>query len=443
MIKKSVLLFCVLITIAYSSIAQSLNKPKLDSLMAVIESNNKAMGSLAIAVNGAIVYDRAIGYLSVNGNDKMTADIHTKYRIGSISKMFTAVMIFQLVEEGKLSLDAPLSTWYPELPNAAKITIGDMLDHRSGLHNFTNDPAYGQYMTQPRTEAEMVAVFAKQQPDFEPGTKAQYSNTNFVLLGYIIEKITGKSYPEELKERIVSKLKLKDTYYGGKTSVKNNEAYSYSFAGSWSQMPETDMSIPGGAGAILSTPSDLTRFIDALFAGKLISMDHLNLMKTQRDNYGMAMFEMNFDAKKGYGHNGGIDGFTSVLTYFPDEKLAFAYCSNGGSYNVRQVNDVALSIYFNKPFALPDFKTIALKSEDLDKYLGVYSSTQIALKITITKDKATLIAQGSGQPQFPLAPTAPDKFSADAVGASLEFDPTKNQFILIQGGAQILFTRDK
>jgi len=443
MIKKTLALLFFLAAAAYAAIAQNINKPKLDSFFAALESHNKAMGSLAISVNGAIVYQKAIGYLSVNGNDKMPAGIDTKYRIGSITKMFTATMIFQLIEEGKLSLDAPLSTWYPELPNASKITIGNMLDHRSGLHNFTNNPDYGQYMTQPRTEAEMVATFAKMKPDFDPDTKAQYSNTNFVLLGYIIEKITKKPYPVELKERITAKLGLKDTYYGGKADVKNNEAYSYVFSGDWMQTRETDMSIPGGAGAILSTPTDLVKFIEALFAGKLINQDHLHLMMAQKDNYGMAMFAMNFDDKRGFGHNGGIDNFTSVLNYFPDDKLAISYCANGGAYGVGKVRDDVLSIYFNKPFIIPDFKTITLKTEELDKYLGVYSSTQLPIKITITKDDAILVAQGSGQPQLRLDAIATDKFSFDKAGIVMEFEPAKNQFILKQGGGTFLFTKDK
>jgi len=439
---KRVSLYCFLTLLSTSCIKQNINKPRLDSLMTSLESHNKAMGSLAISVNGEIIYSRAIGYRSVNGNEKITPDSHTKYKIGSISKMFTATMIFQLIEEGKLKLNDKLAIWYPGLPNAQKITIGNMLDHRSGLHNFTSDPAYGEYMTLPCTEVEMAAIFALQKPDFEPDEKAEYSNTNFVLLGYIIEKITKKSYAEELKERIVSKIGLNDTYYGGKTSVKNNEAYSYAFAVKWMPFPETDMSIPGGAGAILSTPTDLTKFIEALFSGKLISMDHLDMMKTLNENYGMAMFEMDFDGKKGYGHTGGIDGFRSVLSYFPDEKLAIAYCSNGGAYSFDSIKNAALSIYFNKPFAKPEFTKTQLKAEVLDKYLGVYSSKQIAFKITISKDNATLIAQGTGQPQFTLEPVAQDRFIIDELGTILDFEPSKNQFVLENGNFEMHFTRD-
>jgi len=287
----------------------------------------------------------------------------------------------------------------------------------------------------------MTAIFARQKPDFEPDAKAEYSNTNFVLLGYIIEKLTGKTYAEELKKRVTSKIGLADTYYGTKANPAKNEAYSYKYTGQWMQMPETDMSIPGGAGAIVSTPADLIKFINALFTGKLISPAKLELMKTVKDNYGMAMFAIPFYDKKGYGHSGGIDGFTSLLIYFPQEKLAIAYTSNGVHYSTNDVILGALSIYFNRPFTIPEFKTITLSTADLDKYVGEYSSTQINLKIAITKQNTTLYGQATGQRTFPLEAKGSDKFTYTTVGVTIQFDPAKNSFSLTQGGHTYLFTK--
>jgi D-alanyl-D-alanine carboxypeptidase len=423
--------------------AQTFNKAKLDSFFYALNVHNKGMGSAAIASNGEVVYQDAIGYSQVNGDAKTPATVKTKYRIGSITKMFTATMIFQLIEEGKLSLNTPLATYFPQMPNATRITIGEMLDHRSGLHNFTNDSLYRTYMTRPQTEAAMLAIMAKEKPDFEPDTKAQYSNTNFVLLGYIIEKITGRPYREELKKRVTSKIDLTDTYYGGKADVANNEAYSYSFMDKWQQQPETDMSIPGGAGAIVSTPTDLVKFITALFDGKLISAGSLEQMKTMRDNYGMAMFVIPFYDKKSYGHTGGIDGFSSMLAYFPEDKLAVAYISNGTVYTTNDVMIAILSIYFNKPFTIPEFKTIAVKTSDLDKYTGNYSSAQMPLKIAITRNNNILMAQATGQGQFPLEAVSATKFVFSAAGITMLFDPDKGQFTLLQGGQSYLFTKMK
>lgn len=444
MIRKIFTIIFLVSTLHFSAVtAQSINTAKLDSLFDILNSKNKAMGSIAISANGKLVYQKAIGYTSINGDNKTPANIKTKYRIGSITKMFTATMILQLVEEGKLTIDTKLSKWFPQVANADKITIGEMLSHHSGLHNFTNDAAFANYMTKPQSEADMLAIIQKQPSDFEPDTKADYSNTNFVLLGYIVEKITGKRYADELKHRIIAKIGLTDTYYGGKINSANNEAYSYKFDNGWQLQPETDMSIPGAAGALVSTPADLTKFIEALFGGKLISQKSLDQMKTMKDNFGMAMFIMPFYDKIGYGHNGGIDGFSSVLSYFPEDKLAISYISNGVAYPMNDILLGVLKIYFNKPFQVPTFKTIITSSDQLDKYLGNYSTTQMPLKIVITKNNTTLVAQGTGQAAFELEAVEPDKFIYSAAGITLLFDPAKNEFTLLQGGQNILFTKDK
>ena len=423
--------------------AQEFDKAKLDRLFDVLAQKEKAMGSLTLSKNGNVIYNRAIGYSSVTDKEKRPATTSTKYRIGSISKMFTATMIFQLVEEGKLKLTNKLDTYFPKLPNANEITISNLLIHRSGIHNFTNDPEYSAYMSKLKTQDEMLAIISKTPVDFQPNEKAVYSNSNFVILGFIIEKITKQSYPINLKQRITSKIGLSNTYYGGKTNTNNNECFSYQFAGSWKQMSETDMSIPGGAGAVVSTPTDLTKFIEALFSLKLVSQNSLNQMKTITDGFGMGMFQIPFFNQKAYGHNGGIDGFGSNLAYFPDDSLAIAYCTNGMVYPMNDILIGVLSIYFNKDYSIPAFNSISIKSEDLDKYLGIYSSTQLPLKITITKDNSTLIAQATGQSSFPLDATEKDKFKFDQAGVIIEFNPDKKELTLKQGGGVFLFTKDK
>jgi D-alanyl-D-alanine carboxypeptidase len=442
MIKKAPYFLLLFLILQGCTHAQTFNKAKLDSFFVALNTHDQNMGSIAIAANGVVVYRNAIGYSQVNKELKTPATGETKYRVGSISKMFTAVMIFQLIEEGKLTFDTPLASYFPQLPNADKILIREMLDHRSGLHNFTTDSLYRTYMTTPKSEAEMTAIFAGQKSDFEPDTKAEYSNTNFVLLGYIIEKLTGKTYAEELKKRVTSKIGLADTYYGTKANPAKNEAYSYNYQGQWTQMPETDMSIPGGAGAIVSTPTDLVKFINALFAGKLISPASLELMKTMRDNLGMAMFTIPFNDNIGYGHTGGIDGFNSMLVYFPKDKLAIAYTSNGVRYSTNDIAIGALSIYFDRPFKIPEFrKTITLTTAELDKYIGKYSSTQMPLKVTVTKNGTTLFVQATEQNTFPLDAIGDNKFYLGAAGVTIEFEPAKKTFTLNQAGKTYLYTK--
>lgn len=436
---STILLFTFFLGTVYS---QSLNKSKLDSLFNILFEKNKAMGSLSLSQNGTVIYTRAIGYSLISDNEKKPASPLTKYRIGSITKMFTSAMIFQLIEEGKIKLNTTLNTFFPHIPNSDKITISNLLNHRSGLHNFTADPAYLTYMTQPKTPDEMVEIVSKFKPDFEPNEKAAYSNSNYIILGYIIEKITKEPYSKNLTKRITSKIGLESTYIGSKTNVNTNESYSYQFEGNWKQQPETDMSIPGGAGSIVSTPTDLTKFIEALFSLKLVSQNSLDQMKTITDGYGMGMFQIPFNTKKAYGHNGGIDGFGSNLAYFPEDNLAVAYCTNGQVYSFNDILIGVLSIYFNQPYSIPTFKTVSIREEDLNKYLGIYASTQIPLKITISKSGATLIAQATGQSSFPLEATEKDKFKFDQAGVIMEFNPDKNEMTLKQGGGNFLFTKE-
>ena len=442
--KNKIFITILLTVLSFVTIfSQSINKSKLDSLLNVLDEKNKSMGSLTISKNGIVLYSRAIGYSFISDNEKIAATEKTKYRIGSITKMFTATMIFQLIEEGKLNPTTPLDKFFPKLPNADKITISNLLNHRSGIHEFTDDPDYEAWMALSKTQDEILALISKHSVDFQPNEKAAYSNSNYVILGYILEKVSKKSYSKNLIERITSKIGLSNTYVGSKINKNNNESYSYRFDGNWVQANETDTSIPGGAGCIVSTPTDLTQFIEALFSLKLVSENSLTQMKTITDLYGMGMREIPFYTKKAYGHNGRIDGFVSNLAYFPEDSLAISFCSNGEIYPVNEILIGVLSIYFNQEYSIPTFNTLSLKTEDLDKYLGVYSSLQMPVKITIIKDNVTLFAQATGQGAFPLEATEKDKFRFDEDGVKVEFNNDKNEFTITQRGTSFLFTKEK
>lgn len=430
----------LLIGLVFStSFAQTLNTVKLDSLFKILETKDKFMGSIAISENGKLIYTKSIGKDDIATNKQST--ILTKYRIGSISKMFTSCMIFKAVEEGKLNLNQTIEKYFPKIVNANKITIGNLLNHRSGIHNFTNDENYMNYYTEPKSETQMIEIITNGKSDFEPNSKADYSNSNYVLLSYILEKTYKKTYKELVTAKIIKPLGLKNTYFGGKTNIQNNESYSYSFEDKWKKENETDMSIPMGAGAIISNPTDLVVFIENLFAIKIISSNSLEQMKTISDNYGMGIFQMPFYDKKSFGHTGGIDGFGSMLSYFPDDKLAVALTSNGRIYENNNVMIGVLSIYFNKSFQIPTFNTIELKTEDLDKYLGEYSKEDFPLKINITKVDNRLFAQATGQSAFPLEAIEKDIFEFSAANITIEFNPKENQLTIIQGGIKTLMTK--
>jgi D-alanyl-D-alanine carboxypeptidase len=420
--------------------AQPFDKNKLDAYFNALETHNKFMGSVAVSKDGALIYSRTIGFSDVENNAK--ADENSTYRIGSISKTFTAVLVLKAVEEKKLRLDQPISKYFPTIPNARKITVHHLLSHRSGIHNFTDDNDYLTWNTQPKSEKDMVALIANAGSDFEPNSQAAYSNSNYVLLTYILEKTFKKSYSELLHKYIVQPVGLTNTRLGGKINPNNNECKSYIFGDGWKIQSETDISIPLGAGGVISTPSDLTKFSDALFTGKLLKPESLDIMKTMKDNYGIGLFQIPFYGKLGYGHTGGIDGFSSVFSYFADGNIAYALTSNGTNYINNNISISVLSAVYDSPYDIPEFTNYEVSSEDLDQYLGIYASKQLPLKITVTKDNRTLIAQATGQPSFPLEATEKDVFKFDQAGVVLEFNPSAKTMILKQGGGQFAFTKE-
>jgi len=421
-------------------LAQDFDGAQLDRYFDALAANDKFMGSVAVSRGGEVVYTRAVGFSDVA--DGTPADENSKYRIGSISKTFTTVLVLKAVENKKLKLDQTIDKYFPTIPNAEQITIRHLLHHRSGIHNFTDDADYLTWNTQPKTEPEMVAIIASAGSDFEPDSQAQYSNSNFVLLTYILQRRFKQPYAELLRAHITQPLGLEHTYMGGKINTADGECQSYSYLGTWNLESETDASVPLGAGGIVSTPSDLVKFSDALFGGKLLRAESLNRMKNIRDEYGMGLLQVPFYDRKGYGHTGGIDGFTSVFLHFPNGNVSYALTSNGTNYNNNNISIAVLSTVYGKPFDIPAFSTYEVSSADVDTYLGTYSSIQIPLKITITEERGTLIAQATGQPAFPLEATAKDKFKFEQAGVILEFDPAQHTMLLKQGGMQYDFVKE-
>ncbi|MGB3585537.1 MAG: serine hydrolase domain-containing protein [Tunicatimonas sp.] len=434
--------------LAYSACSQNqsdgeFNQAKMDSLFAKIDLEEQGMGSIAIAKNGELVYQNAFGYADVT--EQISANNTTTYRIGSISKTFTAAIIMQLVEENKLTLDTKLSKYFPQISNADKITVEQMLRHRSGLFNFTSAEDYTDWMEEPKSRKELIQKIIDNGTVFEPDEKAEYSNTNYVLLSYIAEKIDDKDFADILTERITEPLQLEHTYYGGKINPGENEARSYTLQDNWQLTTETDMSIPVGAGALVSTPTDLTTFFNALFFSKVVSESSLEDMTKLVDNIGLGLFQIPFHDKRAFGHGGGIDGFKSNAAYFPNDSVSIAYTTNGvGMVGMNDILIGALSIYFGKDYEFPDFKPgPKLSSEDLDAYLGVYTSPNFPLDVTIIKDGATLIGQATGQPSFTLKAYEIDKFKFDAAQLKLEFIPEEDKMILRQGGDEFELTREE
>jgi D-alanyl-D-alanine carboxypeptidase len=427
------------ITIAAS--AQNFDREKLNRYFETLASNDKLMGSITMANNGTIIYQKAFGFADIELQTPLSND--SRFRVGSITKMFTAALIFKAIEERKIKLDQKIDTFFPEVENSELISISDLMNHRSGIHSFTSNSDYLTWHTTPKSRKSLYSIIIDGGSDFDPDTKAGYSNSNYVLLTWILEDIYEDDYTNLLSKCITDPLSLENTYIGKKTSTTENEAFSYKFSGEWVKEADTDMSIPLGAGAIVSTTADLTKFIEGLFEGKIISPNSLEQMQEMKDNFGRGMFRIPFYDKFSYGHTGGIDEFKSMLSYFPEEKFSMAMSVNGSVIDPNQVAIAALSAYFGKDYEIPEFKNITLTSEELDRYLGIYSSPNFPLKITITKENKSLVGQATGQPPFTLNAEGDHIFSFFQAGLTLIFNPDNDEMTLKQGPGEFILKRTK
>jgi D-alanyl-D-alanine carboxypeptidase len=335
--------------IAISLNAQQLQIEKMDSLFFHLEKYDKAMGSISVYHKGESVYQKSIGYADVD--EKIKATVNTKYRIGSVSKMFTATLVMQVIEEGKLSLETKLSKFYPQLPNSDQITIQQLLQHKSGIFDIIKTPNFKEWMVEKRSKEELLSKIKENGCIFSPGGKREYSNTNYIILTFILEDIEKKDFANILEMRILKPLQLKDTYYGA-TITKNFESSSYEKKGGvWKKPLHIHLSIPRGAAGIISTPEDLNKFINGLFGGKLVSKNSLEIMRKEP---GIGMYPIPIlPEEKMIGHMGGMDAFKSLVVYMPKQDMTFALTFNGVDYAYKEIVTGIITILSNKEYKLP------------------------------------------------------------------------------------------
>lgn len=339
-----------------TSYCQEIDTLKLNTFFNSLEKRNEAMGSIAITKNGKLVYQKTIGFREINEQQKVTSTKDTKYRIWSITKTYVAVMIFQLIEEGKLSLDTKLANFYPQIPNANTITIKNMLSHRSGIFDYVNDTdEEAQLNTESRTHYKnsLVDHIATFTPNFNAGEDFRYSNSNYFLLGCIIERLDGNNFESSLTRRISSKIGLKNTFFGRKAlKIIKNKANTYFFDKKWQNSPEEEnytFHLETADGGIVATPTDMALFMDALFDEKLITSKSLELMTSGDDFYKLGLMKTQFDSSEGFGHTGGWISESSLFHY-PNDKLTIAYTTNGIVLRKEDILNNVLMIYHKKPF---------------------------------------------------------------------------------------------
>ncbi|WP_415328414.1 serine hydrolase domain-containing protein [Chryseobacterium sp. MMS23-Vi53] len=439
MFKKLLLLSAIGISsIAFS---QSQERQKLMDYLDSLNVHHKVMGSFAFAYKDEPTFLKVTGFSDADKQQK--ANINTQYRIGSISKTFTAVLIMKAIEDKKLSLTTKLSDFYPEIEKANKISIEQLLQHRTGIHNLTDDEEYFTYNTQPQTENSLISIIKKYKSDFNPGIKYEYSNSNYILLGYILEKVYKKSYAQLIQDKIAKPLKLTLTKVGGKINPAENQALSYNYEGDkYVAWQETDMSVPIGAGNIISTPTELLKFIIGLENGKLITKASLKEMKNYVDNYGFGLTKVPFGGSWGFGHNGGIDQFRSVLYYFPDLKVAISFVTNQSNYNNNDISIKMLQTATGQNFEMPEFKDVAVSTEVLKKYEGNYKTKDFPLDIKIFIENGELKGQATGQGAFPLEAVSENEFKFDMAGIKMKFNAEKGTMDFAQEANKFTFKKE-
>jgi len=436
--KKS--LSILFLFLSLSTFAQEIRFARIDSLLNYLYENDKFMGSLCIRQGDEVVFKQAYGFYDATKG--LRANGATKYKIGSISKTFTATMIMQLVEEKKIVLTTKLNRFFPKIDQSDKITIENLLYQRTGIKDYANaDATLTDVLGKPNTKELILKKIENYSSMFEPDSQHEYSNSNYFILGLIIEKSTKKSFAENLKIRISDKLELKNTYYTNeKTDVTKRESYSYTFNGEyWDKIDEWNNDIAFSSGGIISTPEDLTKFIRYLFKGNLVTPASLELMKTLKDTYGMALIRFPFGERKFYGHNGKIEGFGSTMGYYEKDDLSISLIVNGENYSQNDIMIGILSIYYKLPYPFPNFKK--LDTELIKKYSGTFASKDIPLKITVFEKEGNLLAQATGQPSFPLTFSREDVFVFAPAGIEIEFT-SATTFILKQGGQKFNFTKE-
>jgi CubicO group peptidase (beta-lactamase class C family) len=420
------------------SYGQAIDQEKLDAYFDALEQNDKLMGTVLLLKDGSPVYTRAVGYADFNVDRKNTLD--AEYRLGSISKTFTAILVMQAVQSSKLSLEQKLADYYPSIPNADKITINHLLHHRSGLHSFTDDEDYLTYNTQPKSETELLTLITKGSIRFAPDEQFNYCNSNYVLLSFILEKVHKKSFGQIFDAGIVKPLKLKQTYFGYPDPKSKMANRSYVYEDQWKEETVTNMSIPMGAGGIVSTAVETAQIFHALFGGKLLSDASLAQMIEMKDGYGKGIYTLPFADKQGYGHNGGIDGYNTSAAYFADDKLAVVILANGINYSINDMAIKLLSAYYGMHYELPSFDYYETRPGELAVFTGVYSSNQLPLELTVTDQNDQLVIQATGQGPIPMDRLEANKFAFDRAGIVMIFNPENKTVTLQQGGGEFLFT---
>ena len=356
----------ILLIAAQCSVPAQTKVQAIDSLMNTVSQNGQFNGTVLVAEHGSVIYKKGFGF--ANMELKVPNQPDTKFRLGSITKQFTATLILKLIEQGKLKLDGKVSDYLPEYSkaNGSRITIHQLLTHSSGIPNYTDFPNFFRERARnPVAADEFVKTFADSTLRFEPGTKFSYSNSGYFVLGAIIEKVTGKPYEQVLRENIFDPLWMKNSGYDHSRDLLANRAAGYEKdLSEYVNADYVDMSIPYSAGALYSTVEDLYLWDQALYTDTPLSEASKKLMFTPHipamgRSYGYGWFvgksaEGKYsDSITTISHGGRINGFNSLIFRIPQDKNLVVLLHNGGVAPLEVICQAITGILYGKPYTLP------------------------------------------------------------------------------------------
>ncbi len=410
--------------------------------------NKSFMGAVLVAEKDEVLLSQGYGLADLEWD--VANSPTTKFRIGSITKQFTAACVLLLQERGMVRLDAPVKTYLPDAPKAwDKITVYNLMTHTSGIPNFTGGPNWDTYKRQDHTPQESIALIHDKPLDFEPGEKFYYSNSNYILLGQIIEKVSGMPYAEFLTQNIFKSLGMTGTGVDSNASILPQRAQGYDSApDGFRHADYASMTIPYAAGYLYSTVGDLLKWERGLFGGKVLSAASLRTMTTAKlGDYGTGLFIRDETLHGVITHDGSIEGFDASLNFYPDRQLTIVVLGNvrtdAPDKIAAQLGKVA---YGEKVVLNSDRKIVPVESSILATYSGHYSAAPFA--ITINVDGSSLIATTPGGRKYLLNSESETKFFLKEIDVQIEFlrDPsTKNVtgFLMTQDGKTKTVMKDE
>ena len=421
--------------------AKNVAAARVDSLAnAFLATTHTPAVSIAVLRGSDTLVMKGYGEASVERHRPATAS--TVYRIGSITKQFTASEIMRLAQQGKLSIDDPITKYLPDVPTHGRtITIRRLLNHTSGIHNYTAEKAWRSTWGQTLSPRQIVAFVDNDSLDFTPGDRWSYSNTGYVLLGMIIEKVTGEPYANYLQHDLFRPLGLTQTSYCPTRPSDPMFADGYS-VGSGSAKPAEflDMTHPHAAGALCSTVRDLVKWQRELEGGRVVNAKSFALMTTpdtlndgKRLVYGFGLGVGKLGTHKQIGHNGGINGFTTASNWYPDDSVNIAVFSNTEAGPDELADNIARTVFDMPLHQRPKpVAAVPLPDSIRDRVAGIYdlappNGGKFVIHVMVENGQVFTQAEGPGQGKFPLI------YAGDATFGA-QFDPSLRLTFITENG---------